>query len=236
MKLVFDIETIGDDWGEMDEKTKESLTRWAKRESPSEEIFNAKKQDIIEGLGFSPLTGEIVALGVLDVEKEKGAVYFQAPDQGLRESEEDGVKLKPMDEKEILSSFWEVASKYNEFISFNGRVFDVPFIMVRSAIHGIKPTKNLMANRYTNYQSNTALHIDLLDQLTFYGAVRRKGNLHLWCRAFGIKSPKEGEITGDEVSRAFKDKRYEEIAKYNVDDLRATRELYRYWEEFIRFS
>ena len=234
-KLVFDIETIGEDFDSLDETTQKALTRWAERESSDEDILRAKVKDIKEGLGFSPLTGEIVALGALDVEKNIGAVYFQAPDTKLEEFEEDGIKYKPMKEKEILQSFWDVASKYNEFISFNGRSFDLPFMIIRSAIHGIRPSKNLMSNRYTNYQSNIAMHIDLLDQLTFYGAVRRKGSLHLFCRAFGIKSPKEGGMSGDEVMGAFKKKKYKEIAEYNADDLRATKALYEYWEKYIRF-
>ena len=77
---------------------------------------------------------------------------------------------------------------------------------VRSAVHKIKATKDLMSNRYLNSQKFGATHIDLFDQLTFYGAVRRKGGLHLWCRAFGITSPKAQGVTGDDVANLFKEK------------------------------
>jgi predicted PolB exonuclease-like 3'-5' exonuclease len=187
------------------------------------------------GLGFSPLTGEIVAVGVYDTEKNKGAVYFQAPGGSVKNSEEDNVKFRVLPEKEILQQFWNLAEKYNEFISFNGRAFDVPFLMIRSAIHNVRPTKNLMANRYLSSQPRNAKHIDLLDQFTFYGAVRRKGNLHLWSRAFGIKSPKAEGITGDDVGHLFREKKFFEIAKYNVGDLIATKELYEKWEKFVKF-
>jgi len=234
-KLIFDIETIGENFEGLDETTQDVLTKWIKKESSDEDEYEESLKELKDGLGFSPLTGEIVAIGVLDCEKNKGAVYFQAPDSNLAESEENNIKFKPMIEKEMLENFWSGAKNYQEFVSFNGRCFDVPFLMIRSAIHGIRPTKDLMHGRYLYQQLPEARHIDLLDQLTFYGAVRKKGNLHLWSRAFGIKSPKSEGITGDDVGRLFKEKKFLEIAKYNVGDLRATKELYDYWNNYIRF-
>jgi uncharacterized protein YprB with RNaseH-like and TPR domain len=134
----------------------------------------------------------------------------------------------------MLAHFWQGALSYREFISFNGRSFDVPFIMVRSAVNKIKPTINLMSNRYLGSQRSNAKHIDLLDQLSFYGAVRRKGSLHLYCQAFGIKSPKAAGITGDDVARLFAEKKYKEIAEYNSWDLIATWELHKIWEEYFK--
>ncbi len=175
-----------------------------------------------------------MAIGVLDVEKDQGVVYYQAPQQTIKEADYENFKLKPMTEEKMLESFWQGAKNYTEFISFNGRSFDVPFLTVRSAIHKIRPTRDLMEGRYL-YQQKSTKHIDLLDQLTFYGASRRKGNLHLWSRAFNVKSPKEEGISGDDVGRLFKDGKYLEIAKYNVGDLIATKELYVRWKKFMSF-
>lgn len=233
-KLIFDIETIGEDFDSLDKTTQEVLTRWIKKDANSEKEYKASLADLKNRLGFSPLTGEIVAIGILDYEKDKGVVYFQAPGKKIDEFEEDNIKFKPMTEKEMLESFWSGAKEYQEFISFNGRGFDVPFLMIRSAIHKVKPTKNLMSNRYLNSQDFNAKHIDLLDQLTFYGAVRRKGGLHLWTRAFGIKSPKTGGITGDDIGPLFKKKKFKEIACYNAGDLQATKELYEYWQNYLK--
>ena len=230
-KIIFDIETVGESFDEMDETTKDIMLKWLKKESYSDEEYQREVDAVKDNLGFSPLTGQIVAIGVLEVESEKGAVYYQNPDEPEAEQEQDGVKLKAMSEKAMLDKFWEVASHAGECISFNGRAFDVPFILVRSAVHGIRAPINLMPPRY----SSNANHIDLLDQLTFFGSVRKKGNLHLWCRAFGIKSPKADGISGDDVGKLFQEKQFLKIAEYNVGDLRATRELYRYWNEYIRF-
>ncbi|HAV11355.1 MAG TPA: 3'-5' exonuclease [Candidatus Moranbacteria bacterium] len=233
-KLVFDIETIGENFETLDETTREVLTRWIKKESENEIEYEKALSDMKNGLGFSPLTGEIVAIGVYDVERERGAVYFQAPDASAEEFEESGVKFKPMGEKEMLERFWKLVEIYEEFISFNGRSFDVPFLMIRSAIHGIRPSKNLVGKRYVGMHQRDARHIDLLDQLTFYGTVRKKGNLHLWSRAFGIKSPKAEGVTGDDVGKLFKERKYLEIARYNVGDLQATKELYLRWEKYLK--
>lgn len=233
--LIFDIETIGENYDKLDDTTKDALSHWIKRETQNEKEYEAALEDLKNGLGFSPLTGEIVAIGVLDSEKDSGAVYYQAPNVNDEESDEEEIKLKPMTEKEMLQQFWKLCESYQEFVSFNGMGFDVPFLMVRSAINGIRPSKNLMSNRYLSMQKFEAKHIDLLDQLSFYGAMRRRGNLHLWCRAFGIKSPKAEGVTGDDVGTLFKEKKYSDIAKYNVGDIKATRELYRYWRDYLRF-
>ena len=234
-KLVLDIETIGEDFDALDQATKENITRWIKKDSNSDEEYKIALEDLKNGLGFSPLTGEIVALGVLDCRKNEGAVYYQAPGQKNTELKEDGIKFEQMTEEAMLRKFWELAEKYQVFITFNGRAFDMPFLITRSAVHGIRPTKDLMRGRYLYQNNPDALHIDLAEQLSFYGATRRKGSLHLWSRAFGIPSPKSGGISGDDVGPLFKKGKFLEIAKYNVGDLRATKELYEKWDSLLRF-
>ena len=80
-KLVIDIETIGEDFEALDKDTQANLTRWIKRDSESDEEYKIALEDLKNGLGFSPLTGEIVAIGLLDYHKNEGAVYYQAPGQ-----------------------------------------------------------------------------------------------------------------------------------------------------------
>lgn len=233
--LIFDIETVGEEFSEMDETTQENLTRWIKRGAYSEAEYEAQLQDLEEGLGFSPLTGQVVALGVLDAEREKVAVYYQPGGAEKVILEEDNCKYEALSEKDMLEKFWEIARRYDTFVTFNGRAFDVPFLWTRSAVHGIRPTKNLMANRYLGSQPWNAKHIDLFDQLSFYGSVRRKGSLHLWTRAFGIESPKSQGVTGDDVRRLFNEGKCQEIARYNTRDLWATLALYHRYRNFFTF-
>jgi 3'-5' exonuclease len=234
-KIIFDIETVGEDFDELDETTQESLTHWIEREAKDEAEYKRMVEDLKNRLGFSPLTGEIVALGVLDPDTDQGAVYFQAPGQSIKETAEGSVKIKQLTEKEILEQFWRLAESVSIFVTFNGRSFDVPFINIRSAIWGVRPTKDLMRGRYLYQQNPNAVHIDLQDQLAYYGAMWKKGSLHLWSRAFGIKSPKSDGVTGDDVGKLFKEKKFLDIARYNIGDLNATRDLFKKWSEFLQF-
>ncbi len=236
-KLVIDIETIGEEYDKIDATTQEALSKWIKDTAKDEQEYENELEKIKDGMGLSPLTGEVVAIGVIDVEKDKGVVYYQSPANAKividksEDIEEDGIKLNAMTEKEMLESFWNGAKQYHQVITFNGRAFDIPFLMLRSAILGVRPSMNFMGYRY----SNDTNHIDLYDHLTFYGASRKKGTLHLFCRAFGIPSPKEEGVTGDDVTRLFKEGKYLDIARYNIRDIRSTRELYLKWEKYLKF-
>lgn len=231
--LILDIETVGEDFDSLDETTQHMLTRWLKKEAYNEVDYESRLDDIKNGLGFSPLTGQIVVIGVLDAEKQKQVVYYQAPGEQHEDFEENGTVFKQRTEKEMLEQFWQGVLSYKTFVTFNGREFDIPFIMIRSAIHQIKPTKNLLSNRYLGSQFANAQHVDVCDQLSFYGSVRRKYSLHVACRAFGIESPKAGGVNGDDVARLFKEKKFLDIAKYNVGDLVATQKLYEYWRDYL---
>ena len=232
--LVFDIETIGENFDDLDEVTQQTIIKWSKKDLTNGEdsSLEAQKKD----LGLSPLTGEVIVIGVLDLAKNQGVVYFRPPDGAAKEFKEGSFLFKPTSEQEMLENFWQGAQKYEEFISFNGRAFDVPFLMVRSAVHKIRPTKDLLANRYLNLQPRGAKHIDLQEQLTFYGAMRRKGGLHLWCRSLGIESPKGQGISGEDVGELFRRGKQLEIARYNARDLEATRDLYKIWREYMNFN
>lgn len=221
-RIIFDIETVGADFDTLNPSTQEYLLRWAETEEDEEKVK--------ESLSFYPLTGEIVAIGMLNPDSNKGAVYFQTQGEMLLPFEEDGIRFECGTEKEILEKFWNAIKSYAQFITFNGRGFDCPFIMIRSAVYRIKPVRDLMPNRYNGS------HIDLLDQLTFYGASRRRFSLDMWCRTFGIKSPKAEGITGYDIKDIYKSGRYVDIARYCAGDLIATKELLLIWENYINYK
>lgn len=230
-KLIFDIETVGVEFESLDETSKETLLKFASNEDEA--------QFIKEGLGFSPLTGRVVAIGMLNPETNKGAVYFLDPDKKFTEQETDNARYVPFgSEADLLASFWEAAAKYDQFITFNGRTFDNPYLMIRSAINKIKPTKNLMPNRYESEDYGKKItHLDLFDRMTFFGSFRTKGTgLHMWAQAFGVESPKADGVSGYDVARLFKEKEYLKIAQYCFGDLNATRKLYEYYQKYINIK
>ncbi len=221
-KLIFDIETSGRDWEDFDEEQREYLLKFAQSREDEEKV---KQQ-----LSLYALTAEIVCIGVLNPDTNKGAVYYRSPQKGVEEDfMEDGILYFAGDEKGILEKFWDNIKNYQQFITFNGRGFDCPFLLVRSAILKVRATKNLMPYRY-----NSDIHVDLLEQFNFYGATR-KFSLDFYCKAFGIRSPKSHGITGHEVPKMFKEGKTLEIARYCFGDLRATKELYEYWDKYLRF-
>jgi DNA polymerase elongation subunit (family B) len=221
-RLILDIETSGADFELLDPAVQDYLLRWT--ETP-EDIEKVK-----QSLSFYPQTAEIIALGMLNPDTNNGRVYFQAPAKKIQSFQQDGIIFESGTEYEILTSFWNTIKSYDKLITFNGRGFDCPFIIIRSAVNKIKPTKELLPNRYSD------LHIDLLDQLSFYGASKRRVSLDIWCKTFSIKSPKSNGITGYEIKDLFMSERYEDIARYCAGDLRATKELLSVWENYIRFQ
>lgn len=231
--LILDIETVGEKWEDVDERTRHALTRWIDRGSRHEEEKEALIRALKSELGFSPLTGQVVALGLYDYELKEGVVYYEKT--GHTSDKQvlfDEFSFKERSEKELLMDFWEGAKMYDTCVTFNGRCFDIPFLMLRSAFYGIRPTCDLISKRYLASQKEMR-HVDLLDEFTFYGALRRKPSLHLLCRAFNIMSPKIHGIEGDDIASLYYSGEFETIARYNAGDLRATATLYTKWRETL---
>ncbi|MCE5311997.1 MAG: ribonuclease H-like domain-containing protein [Nitrospiraceae bacterium] len=219
-RLVFDIETYGLDFDSLDQEVQDYLLKSA--ETPEDEL------KVRDSLGLFPVTAEVVAIGMLNPDTNKGAVYFQTHGDMLLPFEEEGIKYECGTEKELLEKFWAAVKSYDQVITFNGRSFDAPFLAVRSAVHRIRPSVNLIPNRYDKS------HIDLFDQLSFYGVSRRRFSLDMWCRTFGIQSPKAEGISGQDVRTLYKEKKFVDIARYCARDVRATKELFSVWESFIK--
>ena len=218
-RAVLDIETVGVPFEELDGPTQAYMLKNCS--SPEEE------QAARDSLGLYPVTGFVTAIGLLDPDTGKGAMYYQAPGQDPPlPTEEDGILYETGSEEEILRKFWQYVKGKGAIITYNGRGFDCPYLLVRSAVHKIKPTRELMPNRYGD------AHIDLMDRLSFFGSVRRRFSLDMWCRTLGIDSPKE-EVHGGDVGRLFADGRHLDIARYCARDIRATAELFRIWEEYF---
>ena len=197
----------------------------------SREPFASRTPDEEDTRGLSPLTGQIAAIGVYDLERNQGAVYYQGDGSGT-ETYYEGFVLKERTEQQMLEDFWEGAKNYNVFVTFAGRSFDVPFINIRSAVHNIPLTKDLMEHRYLTRQKS-AFHVDLQDQISYYGAVARKPSLSACCETFGIESSKEGGVSGKDVAELFRTEKFRDIAQYNARDVIATTELYKKWHVYL---
>ncbi|HTP14198.1 MAG TPA: ribonuclease H-like domain-containing protein [Bacteroidota bacterium] len=218
-RVVVDIETVGEPLESFDDVQQEYLLKFSDTEE--------KKAETIQKFSLYPTTAHIIVIGMLNPDTGHGKVLFQSEQPVDATSDDGSILLRSGTETELLSQFWLDLAHYEQFITFNGRGFDCPFLMLRSAILGVQPSRNLMPYRY-----DSKIHCDLLEQLTFYGALR-KFNLDFYCKSFGIESPKSHGITGLDLRDLYEQKRFREIAEYNLGDLRATAELFRRWEKYL---
>jgi 3'-5' exonuclease len=228
-KIVFDIETCCFPFENLTESQQEYILRYAEKERDIE-LRTQKKDDAVRYLNLYPFTAKVIAIGILDVLKEKRFVYYENEEEVEFQSEDGSIHYKGLTESAMLQSFWRIIDVADQIISFNGRGFDAPFVTIRSAMNKVKPTKNLIGKKF-----DTSFHIDLLEQFTYFGLIR-KFNLDFYCRAFGITSPKSGEINGMEVQRFYQEGRIKEIAAYCAEDISATYELYKIWDEYLNFT
>lgn len=238
--LAFDIETSAEEFENFSPSQQEFLLRRA--ETPEEQ--EQKKAE----MALSPLTSRCVCIGMKMIEAEgdeftlKDSVAYSL-DMSLADGETkeidlaDGNKCYLSNERTLLENFWKIFRKYPDIhlISFNGRGFDAPFLMLRSAKLQVRPARNLMAGTKFNYP----LHTDLIDELCFYmptsyGATRRY-NFDFFTQAFGLVSPKAAGVNGSMVTEYFKEGKIAEISEYCLRDVKATWELFDYWQKYLKF-
>ncbi|MBX7156614.1 MAG: ribonuclease H-like domain-containing protein [Bacteriodetes bacterium] len=243
--LVIDIETSPIPFDHFDDARQEYLLRG----TSSEEEQEKKKGE----MALSPLTGYIVCIGMLHYTKSPDGTYTETKKVCLvrdvndsadmhREELPSGVVMVRYSEHQLVSDFWKYLKthldqgKKSHFITFNGRGFDFPFLMLRSAVLGIRPSINLMNGTRWSYRDQ---HTDLMDELTYFnpqnsGATRRY-NFDFFTKSFGVTSPKAAGIDGSKVSTFYQAEDYATIAEYCLRDVKATWELYLKWVELLKF-
>jgi len=215
-KLVIDIETVGTPWEELDAYVREYLIKG---------LSDGDAEETRRAGGLSPFRGRIIAIGVINIEDGRSCAMYEVPGQTQLSIEKSGQRTYISgSEKQILEKFWEFFEGDSRFITFNGRQFDGPFLMIRSAINGIVPKRDLVGYRY-GFHPNC----DLREALNFFGTTNArqfKFNLDLACKVFGVETSKGEGLDGRSVETWYRAGRHREIADYCLDDVRATCELY----------
>ncbi|MFZ9853658.1 MAG: 3'-5' exonuclease [Limisphaerales bacterium] len=231
-RLVFDIETSALPIEQFDEAQQEYLFREAEK-LPEEADRARRRAEISQQFNLWPFTAQIVCIAMVNADSGKGQVLYQAEDFEEESSSPDGVEFAPqVDEQELLTAFWDVAKRYDQVVTFNGRGFDVPFLYLRSALLNVPITRK----DWLGYRYQTDPHCDLAEQFTFYNVSGRDGaarkfNLDFYCRAFGIPSPKAQGVTGADVNDLLAAGEYRQIAEYCLRDVEATVQLYQIWKD-----
>lgn len=218
--LVFDIETVP----AVDMRALPSTVAGALSDNAAK-----KDMDTTAVMGMSPFFGKVVSLAIGDGDAEPGSEADQVnvlavPPDGF-EIDDCPPWLRLMSEADLLRAFWALASKAECVVSYNGRGFDVPFVVARSMIHGIPARVDLVSNKWS-----LRPHLDLFELVTQRG--RGPSKLDVVCWALGIESPKE-VMDGSMVAPFYAAGEIVKIAEYNAHDVRATSEVYRRCRDMI---
>lgn len=212
--VAFDIEVAGLEWEEVDEATRHYLlSRYPDKEGV-ESVQH--RLALVRGLG------RVVAIAMWNLDTDSGAVLVHGSGNKWEDFDDvPGTKIWRGNERELLEEFWRLAEDWGTVVTYNGRSYDGPVLMTRSAMLDVVPSRNLAGYRFSIRD-----HCDLMEVLGYFGAARENYSLDYWCRRFGVESPK-GKMDGAMVAQKARSGRYNEIAEYCLRDTRATADLFR---------
>lgn len=123
------------------------------------------------------------------------------------------------DEAAILKDFWALVERADVLVGHNVLDFDLKFLVQRSTIHRIKPSREIPFARFRN-----APVFDTMHEWTRWG--REGVSLEALALVLGQASPKDG-MDGSKVYPAFLAGRLDEIYTYCRGDVETVRRVYR---------
>ena len=197
-------------------------------------IFNADKSKI--------LNHKLLSLKAMEIFKEKtgseflpvcfhrvvsiSAVMADGFGRFLRVSTLDGES-----ERDKIAKFLTFIEDFNpRLVSFNGRGFDLPMIMARAMCYDLSAAAYFETNdrdnnksKWENYRSryDGRFHLDLLDHISDFGAVRGLKLDHI-CASVGL--PGKYDVHGDQVLQLYYGGEQAKIDEYCRSDVLNT-----YW-------
>lgn len=219
--LVFDLETVpAHEPSTLPKGVVEAIHRHAARDGCEPELV----------MSLSPLFGQVVSLAFMEGEDVESEVWALAvAPEGHAPAEPLPPWLRLVSERELLRAFWLLAAQAEVVVSYNGRNFDVPFLIGRSLIHQVPARVDLLGNPYS-----VRPHLDLYKMIST-GRSFGPASLDAVCWALGVESPKGG-MDGAQVAPAYARGEIAAIAAYNRGDVRATATVYqRVRDTVLRF-
>ena len=220
MICIFDCETIPDI--DLIRKTFETTAK-SDLESIQEALSIYQEE---KGTTFLPLPyHRVVALSAV-IADEFGR-FIKVGDFGEGEDEEERI---------IRHFFRFIEEKNPKLVSFNGRGFDMPMLLIRAMKYNLSfpawfDQNNPMLNKtkWENYRQRFAegFHLDLLDSMGSFGAVRNL-KLDTLCTMAGI--PGKYDVSGDQVLDLYYAGKHDLIKEYCQSDVLNTYWLYLKYE------
>jgi len=211
--LVFDIETVpAVDLRKVPSTIAQAVAKHAER----------NEWDETKVMSLSPYFGQVVSLAVGNGEQDprtQDVTVFVVPPKGAPTTTLPSW-IRPVTEAELLRAFWTLAGHASCVVSYNGRMFDVPFMIGRSLIHEVPVRVDLSSAPYS-----LRPHLDLYGLVAPGGFGRGPASLDVVCWALGFASPKES-MDGSMVAATYAKGDVGQIALYNAGDVRATTAVY----------
>ena len=202
--LVFDCESIPD--GKLLNMVKYPTEALSPEEAVARAQAEAKAAS--GGSDFLPVTFQLpIAISLLRI----GADFSLQALTCL-----DAPQYRP---RKIIEQFWAGLVYYHQryqgqvkMVTFNGRGFDLPLLELAAFRFGLAapPLLSGLHKRYDDW------HLDLMDWLTNYGAIRLSGGLNLLAKLLG--KPGKMEVTGKKVYPMWRDGKIAEINDYCLCD------------------
>jgi DNA polymerase elongation subunit (family B) len=226
--LVFDIETIAD----LTAENREAVAALAKGRGMSPEQYGA----------LCPPLARVVCIAWFDVAAETLAAVCDAtlcsgvPPPSIAVEDGGGGANRPAaavygcgGEAEVLGRFGRKIEEHfqqpnAQLVTFNGRGFDLPVLLHRTAKHGVRDGRALLLQAMRESRHQALLHVDLLELATFNGASGR-WPLAAYAIGYGLRSPKT-EMDGAAVGAAVEAGRLIDVVRYCFGDVRAAAHVY----------
>jgi len=140
-------------------------------------------------------------------------------------------------EEEMIANFLQFIDRKNpKLVSFNGRNFDIPMLMIRAMKYNLscpayfeKENQMLNKSKWDNYRYRYSdrFHVDLMDHIGEFGAARGL-NLDTLCAMMDL--PGKYDVSGDQVMSLFYRNELEKIREYCESDVLNTYWLYLKYE------
>ena len=120
------------------------------------------------------------------------------------------------------SNPWNRGRPSLNFVTWNGRGFDMPCIMARSFLYGI-PCGWWYRNKDARYRYSTDWHEDVMDYLSDYGSTK-SSKMDIYARLAGF--PGKFGVDGSKVEQMIKDGRLKEVKQYCLTDVVQTAAIF----------
>jgi len=193
--LIIDIETVAQDFGSFSESVQEYIRERCRDKRKKEDAEIDGK--IAKFCALTPEFGKIVAVG-------------------LSHKDHNPIIMVNEEEERLLSFFWVMAPIIDRFITFNGWSFDLPYILKRSILTGVKSTTALPLKKYDIHR-----HFDVMQILANWG--KSSFSLDIYSSVF---LGKEQTGKGSDIAEWWEKKDYASIKKHCLKDIELTKGLY----------